>query len=48
MEEETYKGYTIKAFEDGTFDIEDDNGSLIDGGFKDLHECKAAIDEFAT
>jgi len=48
MEEEIYKGYTIKAFEDGTFDIEGDDADLIDGGFESVQECKAAIDGFET
>jgi len=45
MTETTYKGYTIKGFEDGTFDIEQ-GGDLIDGNFKSAQECKEAIDGF--
>lgn len=40
-----YKGYAIKGFRDGTFDIEK-NGELIDGSFKSVQECKKAIDGF--
>jgi hypothetical protein len=43
MSEFKYKGYTITSFEDGTFDINED-GDLIDGGFKSVKECYEAID----
>ena len=46
MSNEIYKGYVIKGFDDGTFDIEEMNGDLIDGEFESLNECKAAIDGF--
>lgn len=45
MTEVIYKGYSIKGFEDGSFDIEQ-NGELIDGNFKSERECKQAIDGF--
>lgn len=45
ISETKYKGYTIKGFEDGTFDIEQ-YGELIDGGFKSEQECIEAIDRF--
>jgi len=45
MTETIYKGYTIKGFDDGTFDIEQ-GGELIDGNFKSEQECKKTIDNF--
>ena len=41
-----YKGYEIKQFEDGSFDIEQD-GELIDDDFSSEHECKNAIDGYS-
>lgn len=41
-----YKGYVIKGFEDGLFDIEEMDGELVDGDFKSESECKELIDGF--
>ena len=43
MECKEYKGYQIKRFHDGLFDIEQD-GELIDGDFESEEECAAYID----
>jgi len=43
MSEENYKGYTIKGFEDGLFDIEQGD-ELVDGNFKSIDDCKTYID----
>jgi hypothetical protein len=46
--EEIYQGYTIKGFEDGTYDIEDSDCELQDGGYKSVDECKAVIEGYAA
>lgn len=41
---EKYKGFNIIECQDGTFDIEELNGDLVDGNFKSLQDCKDDID----
>ena len=44
MTEEIYKGYVIKGFEDGLFDIEEASGDLIDGNFNNLIDFNKVSD----
>ena len=41
---ESYKGYFIKSFEDGSFDIEDQCSELVDGNFSSAAKCRMYID----
>ncbi len=40
-----YKGYFIESCDDGTFDIVDDDGELVDGAYQSVEAAELFIDE---
>ena len=45
ISEVEYRGYVIEGFGNGTFDIAEPSGELVEGELSSVDECKQTIDK---